>query len=120
MYGYREDYNSPAYKSWRFSVFKRDRYCCALCFRKGIELNAHHIVKYATAPHLRHVTSNGITLCKDCHENRVNGREEEYERQFKEIVAQKKIQSINTRAERTGKRKKEKPKYRPRNPNVRW
>lgn len=121
MFTNRPDYNSPEYKAWRFSVFKRDRWECQLCLAKGIELNAHHIIKWSIAPHLRYVTSNGITLCKKCHNNIVTGREEQFVARFKEIVAQKKIQAANIREIKTGKKKKNKKKpYKPRNPRLRF
>jgi len=120
MFTHRPDYNSPAYKAWRFGVFKRDHWTCALCGRNGVELNCHHIIKWADAPQLRYVNSNGITLCKSCHELRVNGHEDEFIKQFKEIVAQRRIQNIVKREERTGRKAKKKPKYRPPNPNTRW
>lgn len=120
MFNHRPDYNSPQYKAWRFGVFKRDQWTCVLCQGRGKELNAHHIIRWADAPQLRYVNSNGVTLCKDCHEGRVNGHEHEYISKFKEIVSQKKMGSIKLREERTGKKKKPKPKYKPRNPNIRW
>jgi formate-dependent nitrite reductase cytochrome c552 subunit len=120
MFSHRPDYNSPQYKSWRFGVFKRDNWTCVLCHRNGVELNAHHIIRWADAPQLRYVNSNGVTLCKDCHESKVNGHEDAFITQFKEIVGQRKIQSTLKREERTGRKKKPRPKYKPRNPNTRW
>jgi len=52
---------------WRNAVYKRDNYTCQWCGQKGGRLNADHIKPYAAYPHLRHVLSNGRTLCVECH-----------------------------------------------------
>lgn len=66
----------PEYRTWRKSVFERDRYQCRRCGSKGIRygahcksngLNAHHIFNYSTHPELRYNKQNGITLCNVCH-----------------------------------------------------
>jgi 5-methylcytosine-specific restriction endonuclease McrA len=54
------------YDSWRRAVFARDEYACRRCGSGG-RLNAHHIVGYRAAPHLRLDIPNGITLCVACH-----------------------------------------------------
>ncbi len=120
MFTNRADYNSPAYRGWRFGVFKRDQWECQLCHCKGTELNCHHIIRYADAPHLRYAQANGITLCKVCHDTRVTGHEESFVKQFKEIVAMKRIVATQEREARTGKKTKKKPPYKPRNPNIRF
>jgi 5-methylcytosine-specific restriction endonuclease McrA len=51
------------YRTWRESVFKRDKYTCQKCSSVGGILNAHHILKFSSHPEL----DNGITLCKKCH-----------------------------------------------------
>ena len=38
-----------------------------LCSRKGGELQAHHVVRFADNYELRFILSNGVTLCKKCH-----------------------------------------------------
>jgi hypothetical protein len=56
------------YKKWRNEVFKRDSFICQNCEdSKGGNLNAHHIYNWIDNEELRHVVSNGITLCKKCH-----------------------------------------------------
>lgn len=60
------------YKSWRQSVYERDNYTCQECGTrsgngKRVELNADHIKPWATHPDLRFETSNGRTLCLECH-----------------------------------------------------
>ncbi len=112
----REEMDTPQYKAWRFAVLSRDGWICAKCKTKGKELNVHHIIRWTDSPRLRYVQSNGITLCKDCHET-VTGREEIYEEEFKRIVAQHKFLK---QGEHTKAYSKYKPKYRPRNPYLRF
>lgn len=59
-------HDSPDYKAWRTSVYKRDNYCCVKCGSK-IKLNAHHIKSWKYYPNLRYDIDNGITLCETCH-----------------------------------------------------
>lgn len=60
------------------AVKRRDRFKCILC---GSNKNvvAHHIKRWADAPELRFVVSNGVCLCDDCHDNKVTGNEAAYE-----------------------------------------
>jgi 5-methylcytosine-specific restriction endonuclease McrA len=55
------------YNNWVKKVFEYDDYICWTCERKGGKLQAHHLKKWAEYPELRHVFSNGITLCEKCH-----------------------------------------------------
>ena len=60
---------SKEYKQWRYDVYTRDKFICQHCgYDKGGNLNAHHIKPYSDFPELRLEVSNGITLCKPCHE----------------------------------------------------
>lgn len=59
--------NSPEYAEWRSQVFVRDDYTCQECGQRGVELNAHHIKRFADFSELRLKVSNGITLCVSCH-----------------------------------------------------
>ena len=52
---------------WRKAVLSRDGNCCTRCGATK-ELHAHHIARWADAPHLRIVVDNGVTLCRECHE----------------------------------------------------
>lgn len=63
----RDKYGSAADREWRVSVFSRDDYTCQHCGIRGGRLQAHHIKPYREYPELRHVLSNGETLCVDCH-----------------------------------------------------
>lgn len=72
--------NSKKYIIWRNKIFKRDKYICQLCGKKG-NLNAHHkiplkdIVMLYTIKSLKQALKNkllwdinwGITVCYDCH-----------------------------------------------------
>ena len=55
------------YRIWRDSVFLRDNYTCQHCGKRGVKLNADHIMPYALYPDLRFSVNNGRTLCVDCH-----------------------------------------------------
>lgn len=60
--------NCQKYKEWRLFVFKRDNFTCLGCGQIGGELNAHHIKSFAKYPELRFEITNGITVCKSCHD----------------------------------------------------
>lgn len=56
-------------KEWRRKVFERDHYTCQKCgYSKGKILMAHHIKSFSKSPKLRLDISNGLTLCKPCHQ----------------------------------------------------
>ncbi len=59
--------STPEYKHWRESVFKRDNYTCQSCNARGVELNAHHVIRWADSKKERFNIHNGITLCRPCH-----------------------------------------------------
>lgn len=79
--------SSSEFKLWRDSVFQRDKFLCQMpdCDKSERYLNGHHIKKFADYPELRFEVSNGITLCKKCHD-KVQWKEEKYENMFIEIV----------------------------------
>jgi len=58
---------SARYKKWRLNVFRRDNFTCQRCGVVGGYLNAHHIKSFYRYKKLRFLLSNGITLCKNCH-----------------------------------------------------
>jgi len=58
---------SRRYKAWRNGVFARDDYTCQRCSTKGGYLHAHHMSGFAECEIKRYLTSNGVTLCRDCH-----------------------------------------------------
>ena len=64
--------NTPEYRLWRKSVFKRDDYTCQICNarnKEGLKLviNADHIKPFSLFPELRFDINNGRTLCSGCH-----------------------------------------------------
>lgn len=69
-YWRKKYYQEPVYKKWHAAVLKRDNYRCQICKQtkteKGI-LHVHHIKPFSKYPKLRTTLSNGITLCKYCH-----------------------------------------------------
>lgn len=66
--------HSFEYQEWRRLVYERDNYTCQHCGdSRGGNLHPHHIKHFSEYPELRYEVSNGITLCKPCHEN-VHGR----------------------------------------------
>jgi len=58
------------YIQWRKEVFNRDKYVCQNCFEPQKYIQAHHIKPWKSFPSLRYEISNGITLCKRCHQNK--------------------------------------------------
>jgi len=60
---------SLEYRAWRVAVFKRDNYTCQVCNKRGNgRLEADHKKPWSIFPESRFVVSNGITLCKPCHD----------------------------------------------------
>lgn len=87
----RRNYDDPAYKKFRSEVLKRDKFKCQMPGCKNRKnLNVHHVQTWAGASSLRYEQTNGITLCKYCHKL-ITGKEQHYERLFKEIINDKRI-----------------------------
>lgn len=70
---------SYPYYLWRRTVFKRDNFTCQFCFKSGCYLEPHHILRFKDYPEKRYDVSNGISLCKGCH-NLTKGKEEQFEK----------------------------------------
>lgn len=71
-------------RQWRKAVLERDNYTCLLC-RSQIDLEVHHIKRFADYPQLRFEVTNGATLCSSCHDlNR--GIEPRFEELFAEMI----------------------------------
>lgn len=83
----------PAYIKWRDTVYTRDKYRCRWCNRKSKIINAHHIRRWADFPSLRFMVSNGITLCKKCHE-KVKNKEDQYAQFFFSLLSQALLKHI--------------------------
>ena len=80
------NYGDPAYANFRKAVRKRDGNKCLFpgCKSKS-RLEVHHIKKWSNHPSMRYDTTNGITLCRNCHK-RTQGNEEVYEPMFFKIL----------------------------------
>jgi 5-methylcytosine-specific restriction endonuclease McrA len=74
--------SSFEYKSWQQGVLKRDSFTCQICGKRGGELRANHIKKFADYPKLRFKPNNGITICRDCDIRWVLNKEEQWESYF--------------------------------------
>lgn len=77
---------SAEHRAWSKTVFERDDYICQICFIKGGHLHANHIKKFSKYKELRFKLTNGITLCKNCHMEKVNHHEEEWEEYFNKKI----------------------------------
>ena len=64
--------SSIKYAKWRTQVFKRDNYICQICGSKE-NIRAHHLESFANNADLRFSSSNGITLCSNCHDSTIIG-----------------------------------------------
>lgn len=76
---------TPEYKNWRKQVFDRDNYICMICQKNKCYLQAHHIKKFADYPEYRTDVKNGITLCRECHNN-TKGKENKYKLLFQFMI----------------------------------
>lgn len=86
----KRDCSSKSYITWRDAVYRRDGYRCQMegCDGQSKKLHAHHIKRYTDNSRLRFAESNGITLCKVCHDS-IYSREEQYEERFLAIVRER-------------------------------
>ena len=57
---------TPGYNEWRNTIVNRDKKCVCCGYDKHLE--AHHLFGYKENPSLAVNESNGITLCKFCHD----------------------------------------------------
>ena len=76
-----------AYRNWRLSVYKRDKYKCRInnggCCGRII---AHHILSFTYYPELRYEINNGITLCLAHHPHK-RAEEKRLAPTFQELVS---------------------------------
>ena len=73
---------SLEYKEWMTIIKERDNYICQICGTCTGPIHANHIKKFSDYPKLRFELTNGITICKKCHEKWVNHHEPEWESYF--------------------------------------
>jgi len=55
-----------AERVWKEKIKERAKYTCELCYRKDIQLHAHHIERKQSTYMLLYL-GNGICLCAGCH-----------------------------------------------------
>ena len=82
----RED-ETPGYFAWRTRVLKRDGFTCVKC-SSNENLQVHHLWGYKENHELAIVDSNGVTLCKDCHDqyHNINGYYDINPRDFEDFM----------------------------------
>lgn len=82
------DRDNDKYDTWRRAVYKRDKYVCQKCGKTDCEVHAHHIENWSTCIKKRYWLSNGITLCKECHEefHKKYGKGNNNKKQLKEFL----------------------------------
>lgn len=73
--------------NWRKEIFVRDKYTCVVCGRLGGSLNAHHLDGWNWCKEKRFEISNGVTLCKVCHDgfHKRFGKGDNTKEQFEEF-----------------------------------
>jgi NUMOD3 motif len=64
---HRRERNTRQYKHWRDAVRNRDDWRCYDCGSKS-NIQADHIFPFSKYPRLRYMLENGISRCRDCHE----------------------------------------------------
>ena len=79
-------YNTEEYREWRNYIYARDNFQCQMCGALGVEIEAHHIRPKKKFPHLTLDKLNGITLCKEHHQQIVTGREDSFYHIFDRIA----------------------------------
>jgi 5-methylcytosine-specific restriction endonuclease McrA len=92
---YENQRKSPEYRRWRTAVLKRDDYTCVSCGlkRKIKYIHVHHLFSYADYEDKRLDINNGVTMCKDCHDefHREYGYGHNTAFQFKEFLNKKMV-----------------------------
>lgn len=89
----REKHGNAFDRAWRKLIFERDGYKCVKCGSGG-RLQADHIKPYKAYPSLRHVLSNGRTLCIPCHKKTPTYGWSGYWTQIKQIAAKRLSQEV--------------------------
>lgn len=93
---------SKEYVQWKVAVLRRDKHTCQCCgSKKNNKLRVHHIKSFVSHPELRFEVGNGITLCENCHENKIPGSlhhtygcYDVTEEQLREYIAMRKEASV--------------------------
>ena len=78
-------YSSTEWKKCRETAYKRDRYLCVDCMKKGFQVPAeevHHINPITPDnienPEITLNLENLVSLCRECHKARHNNKETRY------------------------------------------
>jgi len=79
-------YGTAWYNEWRDYVLARDGAICQMCGQRARTLEVHHIRPKYLYPELTLDKDNGITLCKNCHQDRVTKHEHRFAYIFDRIV----------------------------------
>ena len=66
----------------RSAVYARDQHTCRLCRHPSGKLILHHVLPVWYRPDLATTESNLVTVCQDCHENRINNHELDFVEHF--------------------------------------
>lgn len=74
------------WKEWRASVFVRDNFTCQECYASHTYLEPHHIIPIRINPALMFELTNGITLCRPCHQKTI-WKESDFEDKYSLLVA---------------------------------
>ena len=87
--------NYHEYSEWRSEIYKRDGYTCICCKTKGC-IEAHHLNGYNWDREHRTDINNGVTLCKDCHNefHNIYGRGDNTLEQFQEFINNKGLRIV--------------------------
>lgn len=84
--------NYPEYTQFIKRVLARDNYTCKCCGKKTHDIEVHHLDGYNWCEEKRTDDTNGITLCKKCHDNfhskygNGNNTREQFEKWYGSII----------------------------------
>lgn len=59
-------------------ILRRDNFTCAICGKRGGDLQVHHVKRFNKNPEIGCDPFNMITLCVNCHKNTVHINEESW------------------------------------------
>jgi len=77
---------SMEWKKWRTEVFSRDKYSCQECGDMGVYIEPHHIIPIRSDKSKIFEITNGITLCRPCHQKTI-WKESNFIKKYSALVA---------------------------------